>query len=126
MLRLQGPLVLFPEISGKRIPTLTAGSAKGLVWREMPVSRIFFYTSLGVPCKKKYPDKTNLTSLSKQNSPLSQSPRLRNPHSKDLQRGPYRQRCSISRANGLFIYSFIHSYLSECTVMFFHETREKT
>jgi len=58
--------------------------------------------------------KQNLTFLSK--SPV-QEPPLYGP-----QRGPYGERCSVSRANGLII----HSYLSESPVNeLWHKTRVK-
>jgi hypothetical protein len=63
----------------------------GHLWRQMPLSGDFFYKS---------PDK-NLTFLSK--SPVKKPPFM------FPQWGPYGARCSISRANGLFI----HFYLPE-------------
>jgi hypothetical protein len=73
--------------------------------REMPLSRVFFYTLLGALKKKtKKQDlliKQNFTFLSK--SPIKEPP-LHVPPVGHL----WRERCSLSRAIGLFI----HSYLS--------------
>jgi hypothetical protein len=73
-------------------------------YREMPVSTAFFYVSLGVT-NKKSAVKYHLFSMSHIMESLSMVPR-----------GPYGDRYSVSRAIGLFIYSLIHSHLSESPV----------
>jgi hypothetical protein len=90
----------------------------------MPVSRVFFYISSGVP-KTWSPDKTKSHLFSM--LPVKEPP-LHVP-----QWGPYRERCSVSRAIGLIIHSFISlRFLSYGTLpqnsgeMFSHRPRSLT
>jgi hypothetical protein len=79
------------------------GSPMQPLWTEMPISRVFFYISPGIT-KTRSPDKTKSHLFLM--LPVKESPTM------FPQWGPYRERCSVSRANGLFI----HSYLSESPV----------
>jgi len=105
--RFQSPLLRSLEVPSKRTSPLPP---KGPIWREIPVSRAFFYTSLTAPTKKtQSPDRTKSHFSLKVPSKGAH-------HSMFPQRGPYgqreRERDSISRANGLVI----HSYLSKSPV----------
>ena len=84
----------------------------GPLWRDMPVTRVFFYIPPGVPKKQGRQIKQNLTFFLM--LPVKEPPSM------FPQWGPCRERCSVSRASGLFI----HSYLSESSVKeLFHKTR---
>jgi hypothetical protein len=72
--------------------------------KELPASSIFFYITPGILNKHGLLVKQNLTFLSKS--------QVKKPPLHVPQRGPYRVRCPVSRANVLFILS----YLSEFTV----------
>ena len=102
-LHFQSPLLLSLEVPGKQ--TSPPCLPTGLLWGEIPISRAFFYTLLRAREGKKDPWYNKI-------SPFSQSPQSRIPPCMFPHWGLYRERCSISRASGLCV----HSYLSESPV----------
>ena len=92
---------LYIRVPGKWAPSRFS---IGPLQRDVPVSRAFFYIPSRVPSRQGLQIKHNLTFFSKS---LVQEPPSMFP-----QWGLYGERCSISRAIGLFI----HSYLSESSL----------
>jgi len=85
------------KVLGKMSPS--PGSPKWPLWGKLPVCRAFFYIYLGFSIKQGLLIKQNLAFLSKslvKQHPLQVS-----------QLSTYKERCSVSRASGLFIHSFI-------------------
>jgi hypothetical protein len=83
------------------------GSLMGPVWREVPISRAFFYTSFVAPPQRS-PDKTESHLSFKVHSEEDPPPLVSS-------MGPL-WRELLHFQSQWFIYSFIHSYLSESLV----------
>ena len=96
----------------------------GSLWREMPISRAFLYTSSKVPSQSAPRERCSFSKALLQLSlrvpsectPLIIRLSLEVPGKwaplHVSQQGPYGERCSIPRANGLFF----HLYLSETPI----------
>ena len=96
------PPVICLSDRGKRAPVQVP--RRGLYEERRPSLKPSF-SHLSEPQKKSLLIKQNLTFLSK--SPVRETPLFMFP-----QRCPYEERCSVSRANGVFV----HSHLSESPV----------